>query len=72
MSGILLGLDEVVCHVDNVLIFAVSQEEHDSRLIHVAALEHIKKAGVTLNAEKCQFNQRKIKFLGHMNDERGI
>ena len=53
MSGILLGLDEVVCQIDDVLIFGANQEEHESRLI--AALERIERAGVTLNAEKCQF-----------------
>lgn len=41
-------------------------EEHDSRLI--AALQRIERAGVTLSAEKCQFS--KIKFLGHIIDER--
>lgn len=25
-----------------------------------------------MNAEKCQFSQRKIKFLGHVIDERGM
>ena len=25
-----------------------------------------------MNAEKCQFSQSKIKFLGHIIDERGI
>ena len=66
MSGILLGLDGVVCQINDVLIFGVSQEEHDSRLI--AALQRIKRARVTLNAEKCQFS--KIKFLGHIIDEK--
>ena len=70
MSGILLGLEGVVCQIDDVLIFGASQEEHNSRLI--AALERIERTGVTLNAVKCQFSQSKIKFLGHIIDERGI
>ena len=69
ISGILLGLDGVVCQIDDVLIFGASQQEHDSRLM-IAVLQHIKRAGVTLNAEKCQFSQSKIKLLGHI--ERGI
>ena len=57
----------MVCQINElVLIFGASQEEHDSRLI--AVLQHIKRAGVTLNAEKCQSS--KTKFLGHIIDER--
>ena len=70
MSGILLGLDGVVCQIDDVLIFGANQEEHDSRLI--AARERIERARVTLNAEKCQFSHSKIKLMGHIIDERGI
>lgn len=41
----------VLCHMDNVLIFDCSKEEHDVQL--EAALRKIQAAGVTLNPTKC-------------------
>ena len=35
-------------------------------------MERIKTAGITLNAEKCQFSQQRITFLGHVIDHNGI
>ena len=56
--------------MDDVLVFGTSQKENDSRL--AAVLQHLEKAGVTLNREKCEFNRPTIKFLGHMIDRDGI
>ena len=70
MSKVLEGLDGVVCQVDDVLVFGKDQAEHDARVI--TALEQIKKAGVTLNKEKCEFRKRQVKFLGHLIDAEGI
>jgi len=63
MSNILTGLPGVVCHVDDILIFGKDQAEHDTRL--TAVLQAVQAAGLTLNCEKCQFNQTCISFLGH-------
>ena len=41
MSGILLGLDGVICQIDDVLIFGASQKEHNSR--QIAALQCIER-----------------------------
>ena len=70
MSKVLEGLDGVVCQVDDVLVFRKDQAEHDTRVI--AALEWIEKAGVTLNKDKCEFQKRQVKFLGHLIDAEGI
>ena len=70
MSEILSGLEGVVCMVDDVLVHGRTQEEHDQRLD--AALARISNAGVTLNAEKCEFSQGRVKFLGHIVDGTGI
>ena len=56
--------------VDDVLVHGRTQEEHDQRLD--AALARISNAGVTLNAEKCEFSQGRVKFLGHIVDGTGI
>ena len=70
MSHILSGLQGVACMMDDVLVFGQTQAEHDRRL--KAVLERIKKAGATLNAEKCEFSIDKVKFLGHVIDTAGI
>ena len=64
MSQILEGQEGILCLVDDVLIFAPTQQEHDIRL-H-AALAKIQAAGLTLNKEKCEFNKERLTFLGHM------
>ena len=70
MEKILRGLQGVLCHMDDVLIFGRTKEEHDTRL--ESALRHIEAAGVTLNRTKCQFGKSEIKFLGHLISENGI
>ena len=70
MNDILSGLPGVLCHVDDILVFGATTVEHDCRLN--AVLERIKTAGITLNAEKCQFSQQRITFLGRVIDHNGI
>ena len=70
MSDILRDLPGVLCHIDDILVFGSTRDEHDSRL-H-AVLERIKAAGITLNPDKCQFSQPQITFLGHVIDRNGI
>ena len=70
MGKMLAGLDGVVCLMDDVLVFAQDVKEHDARLD--AVLHRIKSSGATLNADKCQFRLTRIKFLGHVLDERGV
>ena len=53
-NHILCGLPGVLCHIDDILVFGTTREEHDSRFL--AVLERIKAAGITLNSDKCQFS----------------
>lgn len=57
------GLDGVVCHMDDVLVWGHSQEEHDAHL-H-AVLGKMESAGITMNIEKCTLLQHEVKFIGH-------
>ena len=70
MSELLSGLEEVLCQMDDVLIFGKDEVEHDRRL--EAALRRIQDAGATLNPQKCEFRKRKITFLGNVIDKNGI
>ena len=56
--------------MDDILVFCSNQAEHDARL--QAALIRISNAGVTLNAEKCEFSRTEITFLGHVVNTNGI
>ena len=70
MSGILLDLDGVICHMDDVLVHAPTQTEHDHRVRTV--MERLEKAGLTLNDKKCEFSKNTITFLGHVITPEGI
>ena len=52
--------------MDDILVFAGNEAEHDTRLINV--LKRIERAGVTLSPLKCDFKQSKVRFLGHIID----
>jgi len=70
MQRVLVDLKGVVCQMDDILIFGNNQKEHDENLEQV--LTRLVEAGITLNPEKCQFDQSSIKFLGHVIDGEGI
>ena len=70
MSQMLEGQKDVVCMMDDILVYGSTQDEHDSHLISV--LDKIKASGATLNEDKCQFSKKSIKFLGHIIDSNGI
>ena len=69
MSGILTGLEGVVCHMDDILVHAADQATHNLRLRLV--LERLQEAGLTLNA-KCEFFKSSVRFLGHIILANGI
>ena len=70
MSELLTGLQGVLCHMDDVLVFGENRDEHNQRL--EAILRRVKEAGATLNSEKCEFCKETITFLGHVIDAEGI
>ncbi|CAM4630646.1 unnamed protein product [Leuciscus chuanchicus] len=67
---ILEGLHGVTCHMDDILIYGRSPEEHDIRLD--AALKRVQKAGLTLNKKKSEFAKTEVKFLGHKLSSAGL
>ena len=69
ISVILQGLDGVICHMDDIMVFASNEAEHDDQLRKV--LQRLQGAGLTLN-EKCEFGKKSIRFLGHVIDGTGV
>ena len=70
MAQILEGLDGVQVNIDDMLVYAQTREEHDTRLMDV--MKRLSEAEVTLNYDKCVFGVTEIKFLGHIINESGI
>ncbi|KAK3749684.1 hypothetical protein QZH41_004323 [Actinostola sp. cb2023] len=70
MQRILENIDGTVSLIDDILIHGKTQEEHDSRL-HVT-LQRLESAGITLNADKCEFSKPEVKFAGYIINEDGI
>ena len=60
----------MVCQVDDMLVYGRDTQEHGERLN--AVLRRLQDANVTLNAEKCEFEQDNVKFLGHIVGKDGI
>ncbi|XP_048759371.2 uncharacterized protein K02A2.6-like [Ostrea edulis] len=70
MSEILCGIEGVLCHMDDILIFATTQGQHDAILENILSI--LKDNGLTLNNKKCEFSKSSVTFLGHVIDEKGI
>ena len=70
MDQELQGLEGVVCHMDDILIFGSSQQEHNERLL--AVLRRLSQSGLTLNKKKCQFSKQKLEYLGQVIEAQGV
>lgn len=70
MYEALEGLSGVVNVADDILVFGETENEHNERLDKV--LNRLCSKGLTVNLGKCEFNQRKVTFLGHVIDSGNI
>ncbi|EER05867.1 retrovirus polyprotein, putative [Perkinsus marinus ATCC 50983] len=70
MDAILEHLPFVRVYLDDVLIFSRSDEEHLEHLRIV--FELLRAAGMTVAAEKCEFMQDRVTYLGHMFNSTGM
>jgi len=70
MESILEGLEGVVCMMDDILVHGPSEAGHWRNLQSV--LSAIKRSGMMLRKDKCEFGKEEIKFLGHVISREGI
>lgn len=56
--------------MEDILIHGRNQIEHDVRLR--AVLLRLQEARLTLNVQKCEFSQRRMRFLRHIVDAQGV
>lgn len=66
MNHVLSGLNGMKCFVylDDVVIYGVSLEDHNKRLIDI--LSRFRKYNLKLQPSKCQFLKKEIRYLGHI------
>ena len=56
--------------LDDVIVHAATEKEHDRRFENVVRVMGSK--GLTLNRNKCQFKMSHLEFMGHVLSARGI
>lgn len=64
------GIPGIEIHIDDILIYAATVEEHD-RILH-QVLEKLREEGITLNKEKCKFRVNTIDFVVHQISQNGV
>ena len=64
------GLEGVECQIDDILVHAENQDQHDQRL-H-AVLKRLSDSNITLNLEKCEFSKTTVKVLDNVVSSEGI
>ncbi|XP_062557033.1 uncharacterized protein K02A2.6-like [Armigeres subalbatus] len=70
MARILKDIDNVIVFIDDILIFSDSLEGLRATVAKV--LQILKDNNLTLNMKKCEFDQTRLKFLGHELDSDGF
>ncbi|XP_058448729.1 uncharacterized protein LOC131428699 [Malaya genurostris] len=70
MVRILKDVDNIIVFIDDILIFADTLEKLRATVNTV--LQILRKNNLTLNTAKCEFDQTRIKFLGHELDSDGF
>ena len=55
---------------DDILVFGKSQEEHDQAL--EATFKRLRESGLTLNRNKCVYNQAELAFFGYVFSADGM
>lgn len=64
INEIFSDIQGVETYVDDLLIHAQTQEEHDSILVKV--LDRCRSVNLRLNYSKCAFQRSELKYLGHI------
>ena len=60
----------VKIYIDDIIIYAKTEEEHDAILSKV--LTRARECGIKFNKNKCQFRVTEVKYVGHILTKEGI
>ena len=64
------GIPKAINISDDILVHGRTQAEHDDNLRKV--FDQVRASNLTLNREKCVFNQRHLSFFGHVWSPEGV
>jgi hypothetical protein len=72
MTSVMAGLlgTQVLCYVDDLVVFGVTFEQHLSRL--QAVFSRLRDAGLKIKIQKCKFASPSVTFLGYVVSAAGI
>ena len=70
MDNLLQGLSGVCTYLDDILVTGKTHDEHINNLN--AVLTRLRKAGMRVKKEKCQFSLANIEYLGHVISSKGL
>ncbi|XP_055527551.1 uncharacterized protein K02A2.6-like [Wyeomyia smithii] len=70
MAKMIAGLEGVDAFLDDIIIHSEDEEKHYAAL--TALFKRLRDYGFHLRLDKCRFNQKEIKYLGHIVDAKGI
>lgn len=70
MERKLEGIEGIIIYIDDVLIYADARDQLELRTKLVIGA--LKRNNLTVNDEKCEFNQQEITFLGHKLSKDGF
>lgn len=70
MDQVLLGLENVVCRIDDILVTATDDATHLNTLREV--YQSLRKYNIKLKAEKCEFLADKEVHMGFLLDCNGV
>lgn len=65
-----LNFTSLLCYLDDLLVFAPTEEEALGRLRVV--FQKLRGSNLKLSPKKCHLLQRSVKFLGHVIDQSGV
>ncbi len=64
VADVIRDLPHVIHYIDDILIFAASQAEHDALVREI--LQRLRRVGFAICNNKCSFSKREVTFLGHL------
>ncbi|XP_053667818.1 uncharacterized protein K02A2.6-like [Anopheles marshallii] len=70
METMLTGLKDVAAYLDDIVVGGVDEATHLDNLY--AVFRRLRDYGFRIRREKCSFQQKQIKYLGHILDRDGL
>ena len=70
IDGILSGIEDQFCYLDDILVASADVESHLSTLSKI--FDRLQENGLTLSLDKCVFGQPTVEYLGYQVSSSGI